>query len=99
MNKSFYSYFVLHCMRYYSRYPNISNFKTEADKANWIACKKALAYYTDSEKKILMAVYSGRDTFADNVYETAKKYNINQDEIWDMIPKFERLVAKKRGLI
>lgn len=99
MTKPFYSQCVLHFMRFYSRYPDLTHFKSEADKKNWFACKRALKHYSDRDKQMLMQVYAGRDTLADNVYETAIKFNTNVDNIWDMLPDFERLVARKRGLI
>ena len=99
MYNPFYSQCVFHFMRFYSRYPDLTHFKSEADKTNWFACKNALKHYSDRDKQMLMQVYAGRDTLADNVYETAIKFNTNIDDIWDMLPDFERLVAKKRGLI
>ena len=99
MTKPFYSQCVLHFMRFYSRYPDLTHFKSEADKTNWLACKSALKHYSDRDKQMLMQVYAGRDALPNNVYETAIKFNINIDDIWDMLPAFERLVAKKRGLI
>ena len=35
----------------------------------------------------------------DHVAELAKKHNINQSIIWDMMKEFERKVAKRRGLM
>jgi hypothetical protein len=48
---------------------------------------------------MIVAVYSERDTLADNVYVTAKKYDINQAIIWDILKALERDVAVRRGLI
>ena len=55
--------------------------------------------YSDRDRDILVTVYSGFDTLADNVYETAKKFNINQNIIWDMMKDVERKIAQARGLI
>lgn len=99
MIKPFYSTYVSHCMRFYSRFPDMQKFNTVADKENWLACQKALKHYSERDRKILTEIYSGRDTFADNIYEISIKYKINQDYLWEMIGKFERLVARKRGLI
>lgn len=99
MTKPFYSQCVLHFMRFYSRYPDLTQFKSVADKINWLACKRALKHYSDRDKQILMNVYAGRDTLTDNVYDTALKFNTNIDDVWDMLPTFERLVARERGLI
>ena len=99
MNKPFYTEYVRHCMRFYSRNTEKPRFNTEVDKNNWYACDKALERYSNRDREILLFVYGMRDTLADNVYEMAKLTGIDQNIIWDMIKDFERIVAKKRGLI
>lgn len=99
MNKPYYSEYVRHCMRFYSRNINKPRFNTEVDKNNWYACHRAIERYSDRDKDILRRVYCGYDTLADNVYEVAKLYCIDQNVIWDMLKEFERVVAKKRGLL
>lgn len=99
MNRTFYSEYVRHCMRYYSRNTNKPQFKTEVDKNNWYACHKALERYSDKFQDIILHVYVMNDTLADNVYEVAKLHNVDQKVVWDTLKEFERLVARKRGLI
>lgn len=99
MNKPFYTEYVRHCMRYFSRNITKPQFNTEVDKNNWYACYKAIGRYSDTYKEILIRVYAMHDTLADNVYETAKLYDIDQNIIWDLLKEFERSVAKKRGLL
>ena len=99
MNRPFYSEYVRHCMRYYSRNKNRPRFNTEVDKNNWYACHRAIEHYSDRDKDILTRVYGMYDTLADNVYEVAKLYSIDQNIIWDMLKDFEHSIAKKRGLI
>ena len=99
MNRPFYSEYVRHALRFYTRNLSQSRFKSEVDKNNWFACANILKGYSDRERDILVAVYSGYDTLADNVYETAKKLNINQAIIWDMMKEVERKIARKRGLL
>lgn len=99
MNKPFYTDYVRHCMRYYSRNTKKPRFNTEVDKNNWYACHRAIEKYSDAEKDIIIRVYSMHDTLADNVYEIAKLYNLDQNHIWDMLKELERSIAKKRGLI
>ena len=98
MNK-FYTDYARHCLRFYTRNLNASRFKSEVDKRNWLACVSAFKAYSERDRNILVSVYSNFDTLADNVYEAAKKYNINQSLIWDMMKDIERKIAKKRGLI
>ena len=99
MSRPFYSEYVKHCMRYYSRNANKPRFNTEVDKNNWYACHRAIEHYSDRDKDILIRVYSGFDTLADNVCEVAKFYNIDQNIVWDMLKELEHSVARKRGLI
>lgn len=99
MNKPFYSEYVRHCMRYYSRNTENPRFKTKVDENNWFACHRAITRCSDRDKNILISVYSGYDTLADNVYEVAKQHSIDQNVIWDLMKDFENRVAKKRGLI
>lgn len=98
MNK-FYTDYARHCLRFYTRNLNASRFKSEVDKRNWLACVSAFKAYSERDRNILVSVYSNFDTLADNVYEAAKKYNINQSLIWDMMKDIERKIAKKRGLL
>ena len=100
MNKSFYTDYVRHAMRFYSR--NLSlypPFKKRADMENWMACDAVIKTYSDRDKDILVYVYGSYDTLADNVYAMAKKYSINQNIIWDMMKEFERKIAIERALI
>lgn len=99
MNRPFYSEYVRHCLRFYTRNRTLPNFKSEADKNNWYACAAVLKGCTDRDRDILIEVYSGYDTLSDNVYETAKKYDIEQAVIWDLMKAIERKIAKRRGLM
>lgn len=99
MNRPFYSEYVRHCMRFYSRNINLSGFKSKADEQNWMACHHTLKNYSDRDRDILTAVYGGYDTLPDNVYETAKKQGIPQSIIWDLMKEVERKIARKRGLM
>lgn len=99
MNRPFYSDYVRHAMRFYSRNVQIAYFKSEVDKINWLACHKAMNNYSERDKDILITVYQGFDTLSDNVYVVAKKYNIDQTIIWDMMKGLERKIAKRRKLI
>lgn len=99
MNRPFYSEYVRHCLRFYTRNLKIDRFNTEVDQNNWWACEKVIKDYSDTDRDIIITVYSGYDTLADNVYETSKKHNINQNIIWDLMKDIERKIAKRRGLL
>ena len=99
MNRPFYSEYVRHCMRFYSRNTAKPQFNTEVDKNNWYACHRAMERYDGRDRDILLRVYALYDTIADNVYEVAVAYGIDQNDIWDLIKELERSIAKKRGLL
>lgn len=99
MNKPFYTDYVRHAMRFYSRNLDLQHFPKKVDWVNWIACHDVLDSYSDRDKDILVYVYGSYDTLADNVYTMAKKYSINQNIIWDMMKAFERKIAVERNLI
>lgn len=99
MNRPFYSEYVRHALRFYTRNLSQPRFKSDVDKNNWFACSSVLKNYSDTDHDILVAVYGGYDTLSDNVYEIAKKYGINQAVIWDTMKDVERKIARRRGLI
>ena len=94
-----YTPYVRHAMRFYSRYIQIERFKNETDKANWLACHRAIQEYSPLSKDILMCVYGERDTLGDNVYNVSKRYGVHQDVVWEMMRQFEHKVAVERGLV
>lgn len=96
--RTFYSEYVRHCMRFYSRHSN-PKFKSEADKNNWTACQSALSGFSDGDRETLLTIYRGRDTIPDNVYQISKEKGIKQDIIWRLVNDLERKVAKRRGLL
>ena len=99
MNRPFYSDYVRHTLRFYSRNLNKPSFKSEVDERNWSACANILKEYSDRDKDIFVLVYGSFDTLSDNVYCAAKKYSMNQNIIWDMMKDVERKIARKRGLL
>ena len=110
--KAFYSEYVRHCMKFYTRHPR-PDFKNEIDRLNWQACDCALESYPAAQRRIFRAVYSSDDTMPDNervtwalcaqlpdnVYQAAKELGVDQSAIWKLIKDLERRIAKRRMLI
>ena len=100
MSRTFYSDYVKHALRFYTRNCTTQpTFKSDVDKNNWLACDIVLKHLTDKNRTILISVYSGYDTLPDEVYNTSKKFNVNQTIIWDLMKKVERDIALERGLL
>jgi hypothetical protein len=99
MNRPFYSEYVRHCLRFYTRNLELRQFKSHIDKSNWCSCHSVIKTLSERDRDIVVSVYSGYDTLADNVYEVAKKHDIDQAIIWDMMKDIERKIAKRRELM
>lgn len=99
MNRPYYSEYIRHCLRFYCRNTTKPDFKNEVDKCNWLSCHSIISKCNETDRQYLIEVYCSFDTLADSVYETAKKYSINQNIIWDLIKDIERRIAKRRGLL
>lgn len=99
MTRPFYSDYVRHALRFYSRNLQKPIFKTTTDRENWVSCDNIVREYSLRDRDILVSVYGGFDTLPDNVYECAKKHRINQNIIWDMMKDVERKIAQERGLL
>lgn len=98
MSRAFYSEYVNHCLRFYTRCPK-PKFKSNVDKHNWIACDNAFKGFSENDRELLAEIYREENSISDNVCRTAKSRGIKQDYIWKTINKLERKVAKQRGLI
>ena len=98
MIKPYYTEYVRHAMRFYSRYLTQPVFKHPVDELNWRACHKVFETCSRRDKDILAYVYGAYDTIGDNVYTAANKHHVHQNIIWDMMREFERKVAIERGL-
>lgn len=100
MSRTFYTDYVRHALRFYARNNiNRPTFKSDADKNNWLSCESVLKRCPVETKEMLITVYSGYDTLADEVYNVSKKLQINQNIIWDAMKDVERKIAHRRGLI
>lgn len=99
MSRTFYTDYVRHALRFYSRNYDIQRFKTDVDKSNWLACKSVLDTLSEKDREMLMQVYSGFDTLPDEVFNTSREYHIDQNVIWDLMKKVENKIAHRRKLI
>ena len=99
MSKTYYSDYVRHALRFYTRnHPTKPIFNSDVDKNNWVSCDIVLSKYPVNYQKIFIDVYSGYDTLPGQVYNASKKYKIDQNIIWDRMKEVEKRIAKKRGL-
>ena len=100
--KRYYADYVRHCLRFYVMTLDIGTsprFNTQVDKNNWVACQAATKNLDDKTMEIVREIYSPGDTVPDKIYHLAKRLNVHQDYIWNIVNALESNVAKKRGLL
>lgn len=98
MGKAYYTEYVNHCMRFYANYKK-PKFRSEVEKENWKACERALRFFPPEEVDLLLEVYRGGDTMADNIYRVSVVYDVRQDTLWRMTAELGKKIAKIRKLI
>lgn len=105
MNKSikpfFYDY-VCHMLRFYSAYRSDLTrpyFTTEVDEMNWEACDAVMSKIQPPEHDMLLEIYRSREPLSTTVSALAEKYQMTQSQVWTLVKRTERAIAKKRGLI
>lgn len=96
--RTFYSEYVQHCMRFYSRHSD-PEFRTEVDKLNWKACESALKGFTDKDRELLLEIYKRQETVSEGICNIANAKSLNQNDLWKLVGDLERKVAKRRNLI
>lgn len=100
MSRTFYTDYVRHALRFYARNNELlPTFKTEVDRNNWMSCDIVFDDYPAELRGILLEIYAGHDTLADEVYGACKKRNIEQNKIWDAMKIVEQKIAHQRGLV
>ena len=99
MGRTYYTDYVRHSLRFYTRNSVKPKFRSDVDKANWLSCHSVLEKYSEKDVEIIIAIYSGFDTLADEVYNASKKYKVEQNKVWDMMKDVERKIAHRRGLV
>jgi len=98
MGRTFYSDYVKHMIRFYSRSMDLKVFKSSVDRDNWNACHTTLILKYNKHKDLLLDVYSGYDTLDEEVSKASIKYSIDKKNIWDLMKRFEKDLAIQRGL-
>ena len=96
--KTFYSDMVTHCLKFYVRHRD-PKFRSDADKKNWYACENALKSFNETDRTMLIEVYTGGDVMHDCEVETSRRFKVSPDTLWSKVHELERKVAKRRGLI
>lgn len=100
MSKPSYADYVNMMLRFYARTRlEYHELPSNVDRENWWCAMMVVDDLPEFDRRVIMEVYSRRDTLADNVYEVSKELKVKQDVIWTIISKVSKDVAKRRGLI
>lgn len=100
MSRTYYTDYVRHALRFYSRnHKARPDFRNDADKQNWLSCDSVLSRLHGDTAQMLIEVYAGHDTLADEVYGASKRWDMEQNRIWDYMKDIEQKIARRRGLL
>ena len=101
MSKPFYADYVNRMLRFYVRkvYRERMTVENPVDKKNCLCAAKVLDALPEKDRNVIMDIYEGGDTLADNIYHVSKEMNINQDVLWTLMSKVTKEIAKERGLV
>ncbi len=94
-----YTNFARHCLRFYFKFPNKTEFEHDIDEVNWLTCDKVVKDFDYERRQLLKKIYAQNDTLADNIYFVSVTENLDQEILWNLSRKVEKKIARKRGLI
>jgi len=99
--KPYYTDYARHIFRYYIRHRDDKPliFHTDAEKLNFGAAQRALGRMIASERVIMEDVYLLPSDMRTSVQTIAERYKTSDNNIWQIMNRAEKLVAKERGLI
>lgn len=102
MGKPFYADYAEHALRYYSRFcsPDTApNNCTSVDRANFEACRAALADLAPNERMLIVNLHRMYDRMPSNVKAISGQMGIPENDIWQLIKSVNRDIAIHRGLV
>ena len=99
-----YSEYVGHCMRFYARFDSrgvgdTRKPQTLIERANWVACDKALKSFPEREQKILLEIYRRKGEMPSCVNLAANTHGFTREATWKLVAALEKRVAQERGLV
>lgn len=76
------------------------DFDNSTDNENWRAANKALKSFSREEQALLKAVYRHQLlTLPDAVSIVASEHNVRKQDVWSLLGKLQRKIARIRGLL
>lgn len=105
MGKAHYNDFVKHMLRFYVKYKDVHDFKykTEAHKANMLACKVVMAGLSSEDREIVERIFdpaiSSDTRFSTLIAEAAEFSGRTDSKVYELVTTVQRDIAKERGLI
>lgn len=102
---TYYTSYVNHILRLYTRKGNIAEIRTDADRLNWEAADRVLRTLTDTQRAVIHCIYaesmyySGNEAFERSVNLAAERTGMSRNDIYILVSRVTRTIAAKRGLI
>lgn len=102
MSKTCYEEYVNHAMRFYVRNPALhmsSPGLKKSDVQNWVTCNDVINGYSKQDRETITDVYLFKGGLPDAVFTIAARNHTETCRIWQLLNRFAKDFAKKRGLI
>lgn len=93
-----YSEYVGHCLRFYARFDTRKP-QTLVERANWMACDKALKLFSEREREALLEIYRQKGEMPSCVNLAANTHGFTREAMWKLVAALEKRVAQERGLV
>lgn len=102
LSKPCYEEYANHAMRFYARNLAISmsnpNLK-KIDIQNWVTCNDVMSNFREFDRELILDVYRNKCSIPDSVSAVANKYCVETGVVWQLLGRFAKEFAIKRGLI
>lgn len=99
--KAFYADYINHMFRFYIRHQDKQKLHTltPVDEANWNACEKVFRSLSESDQKMMTAVFGNFGMLGDCMRDYSAQSGISLDSLWERLSVVTLDTAKERGLV
>lgn len=99
--KAFYADYINHMFRFYIRHQDKHklNTLTSVDEANWNACEKVFRSLSESDQKMMTAVFGNFGMLGDCMRDYSTQSGISLNSLWERLSDVTQQTAKERGLV
>lgn len=99
VEKPHYEEYVNSILRFYTRYPDMTVFRSQSDYLNWNAAHQVVSSFEDEAKQVIIFVFSEHGNVRQRAQMYCKQTGIGKDIIFKTLSTATKKIAQTRGLI